>query len=432
MPFLDVVDLRDVPGAIRRQDLPGLALPVEGPRELVRDIVAEVRSRGAGAVLELTERYDGVRPDPLVVGRERMAEAYERLERRLAEALLVARDRVQAAYEAERPVAAKVASDGISLRRRVVPVERAGCYVPGGQARYPSSVLHTAVVAKVAGVREVVVATPPLADGGIDDATLAASYLAGVDAILLAGGAQAIAALAYGIEGLEPVDVIVGPGNLFVSLAKQEVARDVGVPGAFAGPSEVVVVADRSVDPKVAALDVAVQAEHGPHGLAWLVTWDASYAEQVEHELAAYVAASPRSAQLEQTLGEHGYAAIVRDRDQALAVAEAIAPEHLELLYDQAARDAERVRRAGVVFVGRAASAAFGDYVAGPSHVLPTAGSARFASVLGLEDFQRRLHVVEVHDEALSRLGWAVEALATAEGLLAHADSIALRRELGW
>jgi len=432
MASLTLVDLRDATGRLRRSDLPGLTLPVEGPRDLVREIIAEVREGGDRALFDLTERFDGVRPRDLLIGREAMSRAWDRLDRRLAEALRVARDRVQAAYEAERPGTSALEGDGIALRRRVVPVDRAGCYVPGGQARYPSSVLHTAVVAKVAGVREVVVATPPLPDGSIDDATLAACHLAGVDHVLAAGGAQAIAALAYGTESLERVDVIVGPGNLFVSLAKQEVARDVGVPGAFAGPSEVVVVADRSVEPAVAAIDVAVQAEHGPHGLAWLVTWDAAYAEAVEAELAAYVAASPRRAQLAQTLGEHGYLALVRDRDQALEVAELVAPEHLELLYAQAGHDADRVRRAGVIFVGRAASAAFGDYVAGPSHVLPTAGTARFASVLGLEDFQRRLHVVEVHDEALARLGWAVEAIATAEGLVAHADSIRRRRELGW
>lgn len=432
MASLTLVDLRETTGALRRDDLPGVALPVEGPRALVREIVQSVRTGGDGALADLTERFDGVRPRALVLGREAMAAAYERLDRRLAEALRVARDRVREAYEAERPAASSLVADGIEVRRRIVPVERAGCYVPGGQARYPSSVVHTATVARVAGVRDVVVATPPLPDGGLDDATLAACHLAGVDTVLLAGGAQAVAALAYGTESLERVDVIVGPGNLFVSLAKQEVAADVGVPGAFAGPSEVVVVADGSLEPRVAAIDVAVQAEHGPHGLAWLVTWDARWAEQVLEELAAYVEASPRRAQLESTLEAHGYLALVRDRDQARLVADAIAPEHLELLYDQAARDADRVRHAGVVFVGRAASAAFGDYVAGPSHVLPTAGTARFASVLGLEDFQRRLHVVEVHDEALSRLGWAVEALADAEGLVAHADSIRIRREAGW
>ncbi len=431
MASLTLVDLRERRGPLARSDLPGLVLAADGPRALVREVVEAVRQRGEAALVEFTQRFDGVVPTTLVLERDAMARAYDRLERRLADALRVARDRVRAAYEAELPRTTKVVADGIELRRRIVPVERAGCYVPGGRARYPSSVVHTAVVARVAGVREVVVATPPLPDGGLDDATLAACHLAGVDAVLLAGGAQAIAAMAYGIPSLPRVDVIVGPGNLFVSLAKQEVARDVGVPGAFAGPSEVVIVADGSVDPRLAAIDLAVQAEHGPHGLAWLVTWDQRWAVRVVADLEEYVATSPRQAQLAETLNANGYVALVRDRDQALAVAEAIAPEHLELLYDQAARDADRVRCAGVVFVGRAASAAFGDYVAGPSHVLPTAGTARFASVLGLEDFQRRIHVVEVHDDALARLGWAIEAIAEAEGLVAHADSIRLRRAWG-
>lgn len=427
--LLSPLDLRALARPVGLGDLPS---PGESDlaevAERARVIIEEVRDGGDDALRRLSGELDGVVPPQLALGPEDFEEAYGRLEEGLRAALTKAHARIVALHQAELPVATKVQSEGITVVRRHLPVASAGCYVPGGTARYPSSVLHTAGVARVAGVPRVVVATPPTASGGIDRATLAACFVAGVDAAYAIGGAQAIAALAYGTETIEPVEVIVGPGNRYVAAAKAAVRHHVGIGSSYAGPSEVVVIADDSVPAAIAAVDVAVQAEHGPHGLAWLVTWEESYLEEVQDALARYVAASPRANALRATLAEQGFGVLVRDPAQALEVANLVAPEHLELLYRGADAEAALARTAGAVFVGECASAAFGDYVAGPSHVLPTARTARFASVLGVEDFLRRQHTIEVKRDAVASLGWAVEELASAEGLIAHRDSIALRR----
>ncbi len=425
---LSRLDLRGIRRPLIESDIPRPDAVVPETVDTVREIVAGVRDGGDSAVASFTERFDGVRSERMIYDPRDFEAAFKRIPQQLRDAMSVAAEQIRTVYREELPPEPTTKSRGVTVVRRSVPVERAGCYVPGGAARYPSSVLHTAVIAKVAGVGEVVVATPPMADGSIDDPTLAACHVAEVDWLVAAGGAQAIAALAFGTESIPKVDVIVGPGNLYVSLAKQEVARYVGVPSAFAGPSEVVVVADASVKPVFAALDVAVQAEHGPHGLAWLVTWDEVYAEEVESALAAYLAEAPRAREIQQTLDTGGYLALVRDREQAIELSNLIAPEHLELLYGGGLEDSCNVENAGVVFVGPYASAAFGDYVAGPSHVLPTYGTARFASVLSVEDFTKRLHTIVVEHEGLRDLGWAVEEIAAIEGLSAHAASIAVRR----
>ncbi len=317
--------------------------------------------------------------------------------------------------------------DGLVVRSVSRPVERAGCYVPGGRAAYPSTVLMTAIPARVAGVEEVLVCAPPGPDGRIADVTLAAAAVAGVDAVYAVGGAQAVAAMAFGTDSIPPVDVIVGPGNLYVALAKREVAGLVGVPSAFAGPSEVVVVADATVPAAFAAIDVVVQAEHGPDGLAWLITWDEAVADAVDAEVARIVDASPRRDDVTATLATAGWVVLVDGPDEALAVSDAIAPEHLQLMVDGAEALADRVRHAGAVFCGPWSPASLGDYVAGPSHVLPTAGTARFSGALTVADFTKEVHVVTADRGALERLAPHVAALADAEGLDAHAASVRLR-----
>jgi histidinol dehydrogenase len=272
-----------------------------------------------------------------------------------------------------------------------------------------------------------VLCVPPRRDGTLPDEVLAAADLAGVDEVYAIGGAQAIAAMAYGTETIRPVDVIVGPGNVYVAIAKREVAGVVGVPSSFAGPSEVVVVGDGSVRPQLAAIDVVLQAEHGPDGLAWLVTWDDEYAELVTAEVARIVEASPRRAEIESTLHEGGYAVIVDGPEQAIAVANEIAPEHLELLVDDPDALLPMVKHAGAVFCGAWAPASVGDYLAGPNHVLPTFGSARFSEALRVDDFQKHVHVVSLDRAALDKVAPHVAALARAEGLAAHAESVELR-----
>jgi histidinol dehydrogenase len=264
----------------------------------------------------------------------------------------------------------------------------------------------------------------------VPDVVLAAATIAGVDVVNRIGGAQAIGAMAYGTESVAPVDVIVGPGNLYVAVAKREVAGEgaVGVPSAFAGPSEVVVIADETIEPDLAAIDVVVQAEHGPEGLAWLVTWSETAADAISQAVAALAAGAPRRAEIEATLRANGRCVLVEGPDQAMAVANLIAPEHLELLVADPESLLPMVRHAGAVFCGPWAPASVGDYVAGPSHVLPTHGSARFAGALTADDFMKPVHVIDVDREAFDRLGPAVIALAEAEGLDAHADSIRVRR----
>ena len=424
--MLQRLDLRgirgDLAGVLPRPQVAG-----DEPVAAVRAILDEVRAGGDAALRACTERFDGVRLDDLRVPPAECEAALAAIPGPLRAALEAAAERIDAYHRAT--VAPEVVHrhDGIRVRELRRPVDRAGLYVPGGRASYPSTVLMTAVPARVAGVPELALCVPPDRSGRVPPEVLAAAALAGVDEVWRVGGAQAVAALAFGTESIRPVDVIVGPGNVYVSVAKREVAGLVGVPSAFAGPSEVVVVADASAPVESAAVDVVVQAEHGPAGLAWLVTWDEAVADAVSAEVARLVAESPRRAEIESTLLEGGYAVVCDGPEQALAVANAIAPEHLELITEDPEALLPLVTAAGAVFCGPWAPASVGDYMAGPSHVLPTFGSARFASALRVDDFVKHIHVVDLDRQALVEVGPHVAALAEAEGLAAHALSVRLR-----
>ena len=395
----------------------------------VRAIVADVRARGDDALRDLTERFDGCRIEDLRVPSSEIQAAFDAAPAALRAALDVAAGRI-GDYHSRQAAVVEVAvdTDGISVRELTLPVGRAGCYVPGGRAAYPSTVLMTAIPARVAGVPEVVLCVPPGPDGQVPGPTLAAAAIAGVDAVYRVGGAQAIAALAYGTETIAPVDVIAGPGNRYVALAKREVAGVVGI-DSFAGPSEVVVVADSSLPPALAAADLLAQAEHGPGGAAVLVTWEAAVVDAVGAEMERLLAVAPRRADIESTLATGGRAVLVDDAEAALAVVNEIAPEHLELLVAEPDALVPGVRNAGAVFCGPWAPAALGDYVAGVNHVLPTARTARFASALRVDTFRKHVHVVHATEAGLAGLAPALETLAAAEGLAAHAVSVAVRRE---
>jgi len=426
---LNRLDLRGVDRPLRRDDLPRPEVVGEGPVAAVREILADVAARGDAALLELTERFDGVRLDAVRVPDDQVRAALERIPAEVRRGLEVAAERVEA-YHRTQLHPPTTYDDGGRIRSSSVPVDRVGCYVPGGRAAYPSTVLMTAIPARVAGVPEVVVCVPPARDtGAVVDVTLAACAVAGVDEVYAVGGAQAVAALADGTESIRPVDVICGPGNKYVAIAKQEVAHRVGIASAFAGPSEIVVVADLSAPPAFAAVDVVVQAEHGPDGLAWLVTWSDVVADGVSAEIERIVEASPRRDEIRSTLDVAGYAVVVRDATQAIEVANLIAPEHLQLMCDDAEALVGSVRNAGAIFVGPWSPASLGDYVAGPSHVLPTDGTARFSSALTVADFQKHHHVVTFDAAQMAALAPHVEAIAAAEGLDAHALSARLRRE---
>jgi histidinol dehydrogenase len=405
-------------------ELPRPSAGGDAPLAAVQAIIADVRERGDVAVRELTAKFDRV--DQPVAPIDTTG-AVDRIAPALRDALEVAAANIRAYHETQLVPEVTHERDGIVVRDLHRPVDRAGCYAPGGRALYPSTVLMTAIPARVAGVPEVVLTVPPTKDGTLPDEVLAAAAIAGVDEVYAIGGAQAVAAMAYGTETIRPVDVIVGPGNVYVAIAKREVAGVVGVPSSFAGPSEVVVVGDGSIRPQLAAIDVVLQAEHGPDGLAWLITWSEEYADLVTAEVARIVEASPRRAEIESTLREGGYAVLVDGPAEAIAVANRIAPEHLELLVDDPDALLPMVKHAGAVFCGEWAPASVGDYLAGPNHVLPTFGSARFSEALRVDDFLKHVHVVTLDRAALDKVAPHVATLADAEGLAAHAESVRLR-----
>jgi histidinol dehydrogenase len=426
---LNRLDLRGVEDLQGR--LPRPAVDGDEPVAAVREILDDVRRRGDDALFDLTARFDGVRLDALRVPPSELRAALEATAPEVRAALELARDRIAAHHRTQLRPEVRHDTGGVHIRSYHRPVDRVGCYVPGGRAAYPSTLLMTAVPALVAGVPEVAVCVPPDRDTGtVTPVTLAAAAVAGVDEVYAIGGAQAIGALAYGTASVPAVDVICGPGNKYVALAKQEVAGRVGVAAAFAGPSEVVVIADGSVPPEFAAIDVILQAEHGPDGLAWLITWDDSVADAVTEAVTRLTEAAPRRDEIAATLAEGGYAVVVDSPEAAVAVANVVAPEHLELLCQGADGLVPLVRNAGAVFVGPWSPASVGDYLAGPSHVLPTYGTARFASALTVDDFLKHHHVVTVDGDAFDGIAPAVESLAEAEGLEAHAESIRIRRAL--
>ncbi|HUI47704.1 MAG TPA: histidinol dehydrogenase [Acidimicrobiia bacterium] len=421
------IDVRGTAGDLRA----ALARPGPAAAEVggaVAEIIADVRARGSVAVRELTARLDGADvPEPRVE-RSEVISALGRISPGLRAAFELARDQIVAWHEAQREREAHHERLGVEVWERVVPVERVGCYVPGGRAPLASSVLMTVLPARVAGVAEVVLCSPPGPAGRIDDAILAAAAIAGADDVFAIGGAQAIAAMAFGAGSLGRVDVIVGPGNAYVVEAKRQVFGTVGIDG-LAGASEVAVVADETVDPEWVAADLLAQAEHGPGGAVALIVWDEAVADRVGLALDALLVSADRRDEAAATLDAGGRVIIVDDPAQAIDAANAIAPEHLELMCGGAELLVPMVRNAGAVFVGPHAPAAIGDYVAGTNHVLPTGGTARFASALRIANFQKHIHVVHADAGALKRVGPAARSIAAAEGLSAHADSVRLREE---
>jgi len=421
------IDLRGFTGDLA-QVLPRPDPVGDGPVAAVQEILREVNAEGDAAVRRATERFDGVVVDQLVISGADIDRARDHIAPELLAALTDAARRITVYHEAQLPSDVHREDDGITIRGLHRPVQRAACYVPGGRAVYPSTVLMTAIPARVAGVEEIVVCVPPGPDGRVPDVVLAAASVAGVTEVICAGGAQAIGAVAYGTETIRPVDVIVGPGNVYVALAKQQVAGLVGVPSAFAGPSEVVVIADGSLPAAYAAIDVIVQAEHGPDGLAWLITWNPEFADEVEGEMVRLTDEAVRRDDIAATLSSAGLLVLVDGPESAVAVANMVAPEHLELQTEDPEALLPAVRNAGAVFCGAYAPASLGDYAAGPSHVLPTNGSARFSSALTVTDFLKDVHVVTVTRAGFDAIADTVERLANAEGLDAHAQSVRLRR----
>ncbi len=402
-------------------------------RRRAAGIVDGVRAGGDAALLDAVRRFDGFEAPSaaaLRLARDPQPDS-SALDPHVAEAIERAREAIEGYHRAllRGPGVERVDRDGVQIEERRIAVRRVGLYVPGGRFPYPSTVLMTAVPARLAGVEEIVVATPPQAytDSPVLRHVL---DLVGVEEVWGMGGAHAVAALAYGTESIRPVDLIAGPGNAWVAAAKQHVAPDVGV-DRDAGPSEVVIVATAGAPEECVAADLLAQAEHDPLAVAVLVTDSAELAESVRGEIDSRLADLPTAETAAAALEQLGAALVAGDLDEAIALAERIAPEHLQLMGEAAEGRAGEFRNAGAVFVGASSPVVFGDYVAGPSHVLPTGGSARFASGLGTDDFLRRSHTVRFSAEAAAAWAGAAEILAATEGLAAHAAAAKLRREPG-
>ena len=397
----------------------------------VAEILAGVRARGDAALIEYTARFDRWTPrsaSELEVPASQAHAALEALPGAEREALEAAAARIRAYHERQRQGSWRAReADGTELGQQVTPIDRVGLYVPGGKAAYPSSVLMSAVAAKVAGVPELVMVTPT-PEGVVNGPVLAAARLAGVDRILRIGGAQAIGALAYGTAAIAAVDKIVGPGNAYVAAAKRRVFGRVGI-DMVAGPSEVLVIADSSANPDWVAMDLFSQAEHDEVAQAILLTPDAAMIESVARSMHRQLAALPRRAIVEASLAARGALVRVRDLAEACEIANRIAPEHLELAVADPEAILPHIRHAGAIFLGHHASESLGDYCAGPNHVLPTSRTARFSSPLGVYDFQKRSSIIAMSAAGARALGHVAATLARAEGLEAHARSAELRLE---
>lgn len=401
----------------------------DGVYNTVKDIIGDVRKRGDTAVMEYTNRFDRLSLTSMqecVITDNELAEALQRISADQREALEEAASRIKV-YAKNQVLESwqYIESDGTVLGQQINPLDRVGLYVPGGKAAYPSSVLMNAIPAKVAGVPEVVMVVPT-PDGIRNDLVLAAASIAGVDKVIAIGGAQAVAALAYGTEVVPAVDKIVGPGNIFVATAKRQVFGKVGI-DMIAGPSEICVVCDGKTDPDWIAVDLFSQAEHDEDAQSILVSWDEAFLTQVRESMDRLMAEMPRSEIIKKSLSARGVLIKVANVDEAIDVANFIAPEHLELSTEDAAELAPRVRHAGAIFMGRYTAEALGDYCAGPNHVLPTSRTARFSSPLGVYDFQKRTSLINCSESGASRLGGIASVLARGEGLVAHARSAEAR-----
>lgn len=401
--------------------------PISRVEEPVAAILADVKSRGDQAILEYTARFDRCTLDSLKVTEEEIEEAFAAVEPEFLEILRKAAANIRAFHSAQvRQSLVLTPSGGVILGQRVTPIERVGLYVPGGTAAYPSTVLMDAIPAKIAGCETIVMATPPGADGKVNPAILAAAKIAGVTDIFKMGGAQAVAALAYGTESVPKVDKIVGPGNAFVAEAKKQVFGMVAI-DMIAGPSEILVLADGRSDARVVAADLLSQAEHDRNATAVLVTDSMELARAVQAELEVQVEQLPRRDIARASVDNNGMILVAESLDVGIDIANKLAPEHLELQVDDPFAYLDSIRNAGSVFLGRSCPEALGDYFAGPNHTLPTSGTARFSSPLGVDDFVKKSQFLYYTPEALDAVAGDVAKFARKEGLEAHARSALVR-----
>ncbi|MBW4448801.1 MAG: histidinol dehydrogenase [Hassallia sp. WJT32-NPBG1] len=395
----------------------------------VREVLQAVKRQGDKAVLHYTAEFDNqtLKPDELRVSGSELDTAYEQVSKDLLEAIRLASRQIEAFHRQRVPKSwVHFGDDDVVLGKRYTPVDRAGLYVPGGRAAYPSTVLMNAIPARVANVPHVVMVTPPGAHKAIHPAVLVAAQEAGVQEIYRVGGAQAIAALAYGTETIPKVNVITGPGNIYVTLAKKLVYGTVGI-DSLAGPSEVLIIADETANAVHVAADLLAQAEHDPMAAAILLTTDTSLAKNVQVAVERQLIDHPRRIDTEKAIAHYGLIVVVESLEAAAQFSNEFAPEHLELQVEDPWALIQRIRHAGAIFLGHFTPEAVGDYLAGPNHTLPTSGAAHYASALGVETFLKHSSIIQYSETALQKVAGAIDALATAEGLPSHADSVRRR-----
>lgn len=397
----------------------------------VAQIIATVKEGKNQALFDYTERFDHCRltAETVQVCEAEIRAAYEKVDKELIRVMKRAKENIRAYHEKQvRNSWFDAKEDGTILGQKITPLDRVGVYVPGGKAAYPSSVLMNIIPAKVAGVREIIMITPPSADGSVNAATLVAADIAGVDVVYKAGGAQAVAAMAFGTESIPKVDKIVGPGNIFVALAKKAVYGHVSI-DSIAGPSEILVLADETANPRYVAADLLSQAEHDELASAILITTSRELAQQVSEEVDRFLAGLSRREIIQKSLDNYGYILVAENLEEAIECANEIASEHVEILTKYPFAVMTKIRHAGAIFLGEYSSEPLGDYFAGPNHVLPTNGTAKFFSPLGVDDFIKKSSIISYSKEALAGVHQDIELFAGQEGLTAHANSVKVRFE---
>ena len=397
----------------------------------VQDIIADVRADGDKALIAYSKKFDrcDLTPETMRVSKEEIRAAYASLDPALIEVMKKAAQNIRVYHEKQKRSSWITTNEnGVILGQKITPIGVSGCYVPGGRAVYPSSVLMNIVPAKTAGVEKIIMCTPPGADGRAAAGTVVAADIAGADEIYKVGGAQAIAAMAYGTETIPKVDKITGPGNIFVALAKKACFGVTGI-DSVAGPSEILVIADETANPRFVAADLLSQAEHDPMASAILLTTDETLAAKVSSEVDGFLRTLSRAGIIEQSLNDYGYIFVGETMDDLIEAANTIASEHLEIITKNPFEVMTKIRNAGAIFLGSYSSEPLGDYFAGPNHILPTNGTARFFSPLGVDDFVKKSSIISYSKDALRAVHKDIEMFALSEGLTAHANSIAVRFE---
>ncbi len=426
-PILCISDIERASAELERISNRTSGEQQEKAKMIVEEILLKVKEEGDQALFNYTKRFDGFVPDPLAISNEILRTAWEQTPKGLQEALQLAHQRIKNFHEHQIPKDLLIqGKHGEKLGRRWRPVQKAGIYIPGGRASYPSTVLMNAIPAQVAGVKELIMVSPATDNGKLNSVVLAAAHLAGVKKIFRIGGAQSIAALAYGTESVEKVDVITGPGNIYVTMAKKSVYGKVGI-DSLAGPSEVLIIADHTAEVSKVAADLLAQAEHDPLASSILLTTEKKLADAIPKEVARQLQEHPRAEICLSALENWGLIVICNTLHQCVHLSDKFAPEHLELLVENPHEIVPSINNAGAIFIGDWSPEAIGDYLAGPNHTLPTSGTARFSGALGVETFMKNTSLIEFTEEAFKETASSVIILAESEGLHSHSESIRIR-----